>query len=128
MEIQFFKIYKKIRFYGALILQSGLVSLFLLACSQARTPEGVLSKDQMVRIFSDVYITEEKVNKVNLPPDSAKKVMVFLKNRILENNQVDDSVFEMSFNYYVDHPKEMELIYSALVDSLQLQEERSRKP
>ena len=37
---------------------------------------------------------------------------------------MSDSVFKKSFDYYMDRPKEMELIYTALVDSLSLMEQR----
>jgi len=33
-------------------------------------------------------------------------------------------VFRKSMDYYMDHPMEMELIYTSLVDSLNLREQR----
>jgi len=128
MEIESFKMAKNRQFYVRSILQTSILGLLLLGCLKPRTPEGILTKDQMVQIISEIYITEEKLNRVNITPDSAKVVAVFLKDKILESNKVGDSVFQQSFDYYVDHPKDMELIYAAVVDSLQLREERSRKP
>jgi hypothetical protein len=70
-------------------------------------------------------VTEEKIGRLSLTPDSATQVFSILEGRIFEKLGVPDSVFRESLNYYIDHPAEMEKIYSALVDSLQLREQRT---
>jgi hypothetical protein len=79
----------------------------------------------MVQVMQEVYLAEEKVNYLALPRDSAKHVAGVLTAKVFEEAAVQDSVFKKSFDYYMEHPREMELIYTALVDTLQLREQRA---
>lgn len=101
--------------------------IFLLSCKDSGTPAGVLSKAEMVQVLTDVYITEEKVKILNLPLDSSRAVFNVMKERIYSEAGTTDSIYQLSYEYYLDHPKEMELIYTALVDSLQLKEQRTQQ-
>ena len=78
-----------------------------------------------MRVLSEVYILEEKISRLNLPADSSQQIFDLLKGQVFEANGVQDSIFKKSFDYYMDHPLEMEAIYTTLVDSLQLREQRS---
>jgi hypothetical protein len=97
----------------------------LFSCQKEKEPAGILSKEEMVRVMTEVYFLEERVTRMNLSPDSARNVFEIVSGRISEKTGIEDSVFRASFDYYMDRPKEMELIYSALVDSLQLKEQRT---
>lgn len=99
--------------------------LALVSACGERTPEGILTKAQMVEIMGDLYIAEEKVNYLALSRDSAKQVASVMTRKVFENAAVTDSVFKRSFDYYMERPRQMELIYTALVDTLQLQEQRA---
>lgn len=96
----------------------------LLSCREKR-PEHLLSKAEMVRVMEEIYIAEEKVNELVLSRDSANQVFSVIGGKVFENARVADSVFKRSFDYYMERPEEMELIYTALVDSLQLREQRA---
>jgi hypothetical protein len=90
-----------------------------------KRPSNVLSEEEMVTVLAEVYITEEKVNVLALPPDSAEYVFRQLKSRVFRNLNVTDSVFQESLDFYMTEPKRMEKIYATLVDSLQLREQRT---
>lgn len=79
----------------------------------------------MVQIMEELYIAEEKVNYLALSRDSAKRVAEVMGAKVFERAAVSDSVFRKSFDYYMERPKQMELIYTALVDTLQLREQRA---
>ena len=79
----------------------------------------------MVDIMEDLYIAEEKVNYLALSRDSAMEVATLMEKKVFEKAAIKDSLFLKSFDYYMEHPREMELIYTALVDSLQLREQRA---
>lgn len=76
----------------------------------------------MVEALSEVYITEEKVNKLVLKRDSAQVVFEYFEGRMFEKMGVSDSVFRKSFEYYKSRPDELEQIYAVLVDTLSLRE------
>jgi hypothetical protein len=102
------------------------IPLFVLAACKGkdRKPANVLSHNDMVKALAQVYIAEQKVSSVGLDVDSAKKVFDKIKGRVFEDAGVSDSTFKKSFDYYMDRPKELELIYTALVDTLNLYEQR----
>jgi hypothetical protein len=79
----------------------------------------------MVNVLIEVYIAEEKVNRLLLHRDSASTVFRTMQGLISKKTGVSDSVLKKSFDYYVDRPKQLELIYTALVDSLQLREQKT---
>jgi hypothetical protein len=106
-----------------------LLMILLFSCQQRKeVPAGVLSHDEMARVFSELYITEEKILRMNLPADSNTAVAKILEEKVFEKTGVPDSIFAMSFEYYMANPRELELIYTALVDSLQLKEQRTPSP
>lgn len=96
-----------------------------LASCGKKVPPGILSKQEMVQIMEELYISEEKVNQLALSRDSAKNVFGVISAKIFEDAAVTDSTFRKSFDYYMERPQEMELIYTALVDTLQLREQRA---
>ncbi|WP_333821071.1 DUF4296 domain-containing protein [Ohtaekwangia sp.] len=112
--------------YYAIVTSVMLVMLATGACSRKeQIPQGILSKEVMASTISEVLQAEEKVNHLHLTNDSAKKVFAVMRGKIFQKTGIPDSVFERSMNYYIDHPKDLELIYTALVDSLNLKEQRA---
>lgn len=75
--------------------------------------------------MEELYIAEEKVNHLALSRDSARQVFDVMGTKVFESAAISDSVFRESFDYYMERPREMELIYTALVDTLQLREQRA---
>lgn len=115
---------KKIQAFITITFLATSICVALISCGEKK-PEGVLSRAEMVAIMEDIYLSEEKVNHLALKRDSAKIVFAAMKDKIFANAAVSDSAFKRSFDYYMEHPQEMELIYTALVDSLQLLEQRA---
>lgn len=99
------------------------ISLLATACREEKV-EGILPKGDMVKVLSEIYLAEDKVNRLSLAPDSSKKVFAIMRAKIAEETGIPDSVFLRSMQYYTARPEKMERIYSALVDSLMLKEQR----
>ncbi len=96
-----------------------------LSCGVKKAPEEqILSQREMVSTLIDVYIAEQKIQMLSIPRDSGEFLFRKLNTKVLEAKNVQDSVLKKSFDYYMAHPKELEQIYSALVDSLNLREQR----
>lgn len=102
----------------------------VVSCSEPeeKRPEYILSHEQMIQALAEIYIAEQKVQRLNLNADTAALIFGSLEKRVFQNLNIPDSVFRASFDFYMDHPKEMELIYATLVDSLQLREQRVTQP
>jgi hypothetical protein len=98
----------------------------LIACNKPdERPAGILSHEEMVSVLAKVYVAEQKVAVLALGMDSSQMVFDLMKERVFESAGVPDSTFKRSIDFYMDRPKELEQIYSVLVDSLQLREQRT---
>ena len=98
--------------------------LFFSCGKNERVPKGILTKDQMVNVLSELYIVEQKINIVSVKRDSLNQIFLAMKDKVFEKTGVTDSVFRQSLNYYMDRPQTFEIIYTALIDSLNLREQR----
>ena len=111
---------------------TGFCLLMLAAgCSKSDdVPNGILSEDKMTGIMIDVYLTEAQVSTYTprLPHDSARLVFDILKGDILEKHDVDDSVFKTSLEWYFERPDKLDVVYSRMVDSLNLKAQQLAPP
>lgn len=97
----------------------------IVSCSKKeRVPEGILTQDQMVSVLSELYIVEQKISTIGIKRDSLTQIFGAMKGRVFEETGIQESVFDKSLDYYVDHPKSLEEIYTVLIDSLNLREQR----
>lgn len=99
-----------------------VVCVLLLACREERQRH-VLPHEKMVHVLGEIYIQEEKVKSLSLKPDSADRLLNRMKQRLLDSLHIPDTVLRQSLDYYWDNPEEMDKIYAALVDSLNLREQ-----
>jgi hypothetical protein len=101
-------------------------AIVFLACQPPdKKPAGILTHEEMVKVMAEIYINEEKVSRLGLSADSAVQLFQLMKVSIFETTGVPDSVFKKSLDYYMDRPMETDRIYSVLIDSLQLREQRT---
>lgn len=101
--------------------------IFVLStCGKTRQPEGILTEKQMVNIMTELYLTEEKTNRLSIPTDSIKEIFPLFAAKVFEQAGVSDTVFRKSMDYYMNEPERLEKIYTILVDSLNLKAQRAR--
>jgi hypothetical protein len=100
-----------------------LGALSILSSCQQEEKQRILSHNEMVTVMSEIYIIEDKINRLSLEPDSSRKIFERMKIKVEEKTGVSDSVFQRSMKYYRERPAELEKIYTALVDSLNLKEQ-----
>jgi len=105
----------------------GSICVLILCCScgdSDRSKDDILTREEMVKALTEIYLAEQKVNRLGVARDSAEHEFARFKQVVFKKIEVSDSVFKRSFDYYMDRPKEMEIIFTALVDSLSLMEQR----
>jgi hypothetical protein len=93
-------------------------------CTNKGKPQGLLGKDEMVRAMTELYLTEQKASTVGVSRDSTTQMFRAMSPAIFEQLGTSDSVFRISFDYYMENPILMEEIYAALIDSLNLREQK----
>jgi len=109
----------------ALIILLTTGSMVILSCSRKKNSGEILSPEQMVGRLADVYLLEQKTMRLGLSSDSGVNAFNYMRTRAFKNIGLEDSVFRKSYNYYVDRPAELEKIYTALIDTLNLREQRA---
>ncbi len=97
-----------------------LVFILLLSCSTKKDeviPEGVIHPEKFTAVMIDVQITEGmRAQGVDIvrQDNSAEG----LYHEIFEKHGISQESFETSYDYYLERPDEMELIYEQVLDSL----------
>jgi Domain of unknown function (DUF4296) len=108
------------------IAASGLMMVTSGGCGSVDKPEGVLSKPQMVSALKDIYVMEQKVDKAVHRVDSAKQIFPYFESKVFDAQGLNDSTFRASYNYYMEHPDQLDQVYAMLIDTLNLLSERAR--
>lgn len=110
------------------LLHSGwvvAVVLFILsACGRGNPPEGLLDKEEMIQAMIQLYVVEEKASHLSLNRDSTKQVVDSLSQRLFADLHISDSIFKESLDFYWKDPASIDKIYEAIIDSLNLREQR----
>ena len=106
-----------------------LFLMIFVSCKAAdpKLPEDVLTQEQMVSLLIDFYLIEGKVRVLKQPQDSAVSVFNVFEEELYQKHQTDSIQHLHSYNYYLQHPKELNEIYVAVVDSLNLREKVVKK-
>lgn len=95
-----------------------LIMLTAIACREKKEDGIIMSKEAMVHHLIDLHIAEAEVQNLRLKKDSTQKIFKIYEHYLLEKNGLTDSLFIRSYNYYMEHPKELEEIYESVVDSI----------
>jgi hypothetical protein len=104
------------------------ILMTLASCKEKKSSQDILSPAEMVKVLGELYITEEKVNKLSIDRDSSAKALDYLDDKVFEKYATTDTLFKRSLNYYLERPEEIEKIYATLIDSLNLREQRLSIP
>lgn len=101
-----------------------VVIVIAFSCEEKeQIPEDILSKDQMVDMLIDFRIAEGKVATMTLGKDSSQVIFKELERRILEDHNIDSSIYVKSHNYYLLHPKQYLSITDIVIDSLKVRQQ-----
>lgn len=113
--------------FGRKMLLFGLAGFITLlaACKDTEKPEGILSEKQMVNAMTELYLADEKANKLAIPYDSIKELFPMFTERAFRKAGISDSLFLKSLDYYMGRPDKLENIYTTVVDSLNLKAQRA---
>ena len=107
-----------------LVVLLWIAGMLLASCQGKKGNADILTPEQMVERLSDLYILEQKTMRLALPNDSSVGAFKRMKAEVFKRSDLTDSVFKKSFQYYVDRPAELEQIYTAVIDTLSLREQR----
>ena len=90
-----------------------------IACQPGR-PAHVMSRDALTALLIDMYLAESRINLQSLPGDTAYKYFIPFEDSVFKQRALRDSLLRSTYQYYLSHPEELEQVYAAVVDSLNL--------
>jgi Domain of unknown function (DUF4296) len=99
--------------------------LICFSCSRENAPKDILPQDQLTQIMIEFYLGEAKLSNYSLAYDSARKLFIPYEESVLKKYGVSDSTLYKTYQYYFDHPAELEKLYEIVIDSLSLRERKA---
>lgn len=113
---------QQLSFYKGLICL--ITTALFFSCTSEKKPDRLLSEQEMAKALIEFYINEEKISRLNLRRDSAEQFFKVAQPILFKNIGVSDTIFKESFQYYTARPLVLERIYTVVVDSLSLREQK----
>ncbi len=105
------------------------VLLTLIQCKEEQKPAGIMNEEEMVDLLVELYLAEAKISLTGIRRDSANKLFLPYEESIIAARGITDSTLNKNYDYYFQHPDELEHILDAVMDTLNLREQRaSDKP
>lgn len=99
------------------------VLVIVFACNSNEQPEGLLQKEEMVKAMIEIHLLEAKIDELSFRPvDSVDLVYYHYEKLLFEELGITQDQYELSYNYYANHPSEFEKVYNVVVDSLMQRE------
>lgn len=112
------------------LLRTALLALTPLLLTQCDRPEEapppakLLPRDQLVSLLVDLHVLEARVEASRLPTDSAHVLYRQQVKDVYWRHDTDEETFKQSINYYASHGKDLENIYTIVVDSIAMRQFR----
>ncbi len=92
--------------------------LVAFACDKHKEQVEVMSEELMVNYLIELHIAEAQIQNLRLKKDSAEFVFKIYEQHLINKNNLTDSLFIRSYNFYLQNPTRLESIYEAVVDSI----------
>ena len=93
--------------------------LFLGACTSSDTPKGVIEKQKMINVLTDLHIIDGSLYATVQIPDTLYKYGMGKYNLLFKRYHIDSAQFRKSFKYYTSDPVTFKSMYDKVTDNLQ---------
>lgn len=91
-------------------------------------PKGVIPPSAMVVVLTDLHIADARLGEIRLRSDSLQNLSKRYKSDILDRHGYTSEDFERSMVFYLDHPVIFDDVYEAVIDTLNLRQQKLQKP
>lgn len=103
------------------------VLIFLAACNGGKTPEGIIKKEQMINLLTEVHIVDGSMYNVMQLPDSLYKHGTNTYLALFKKYHTDSAQFRKSFKYYSTNPEILRAIYEQITKNLKFKTDSVNK-
>lgn len=100
--------------------------VFVSGCQQEKRPPGVLNKQEYAEYLVNIYVAEAKLNSYMITADSAMKLFQPFETALQQKFGKSDSVIQETYLWYQAHPEDWAEVYTAVIDSLNLREQKAK--
>lgn len=101
--------------------------IFLGGCVKPKsTPPDLIGKAKMSEILVNIHVTEANIEQEQIQLDSAKAIYYSAHKDILAEYNVSEEQFKTSFLYYLGEVKQMDEIYTLVLDKLSVMEAKNK--
>ena len=94
------------------------VSLFLISCKGNKVPDGIIPKDRMVSLLTEVHIADGASYSIPPAPDSLYLKATGRYIFLFKKYQTDSVQFRKSVRYYANHSDEFLVMYDKVMQNL----------
>ena len=97
-----------------------LVVLFITACSKGdqKIPADVIPKEKMTMILTDVHLAEAAITLKSINAQPTKDYSGPQYEYVYKLHHIDKEKFVKSMKYYSSHPKDLEELYTEVLNEL----------
>ena len=82
-------------------------------------PDDLLSQPQMVSFLIDMHLLEAKMSYIGTrDSDSLNLLFNNYEHHLMEKHGIDETTYQQSYTYYLDHMGQLKEIYDTVVDSI----------
>lgn len=98
----------------------------VVSCKQDIRPPDVLAPNEFANVLTEIYLAEARLTGKTLLRDSALQLFIPYEQHLFQQFHYSDSVIHKTYQYYFDRPEQLEKIYAAIIDTLNLREQKLR--
>lgn len=106
------------------------LGLLVTACQKPEEvpmPAHLVPREKMINLLIELHLLEARTDAAALPSDSARALFRQQQKNVYRRYEISDSVFVQSYRYYAIHEKDLDEIYTIVVDSLTQRENRYQR-
>ncbi|MEZ4827066.1 MAG: DUF4296 domain-containing protein [Bacteroidia bacterium] len=104
-------------------LIAGLI--FFIGCAENEMPEGILSEQKMQAVLADIHVMEG-AGDANIRQIIARKnFREDMHDEIMKKNGISRDQFFKSYEYYINHPAQLDSIYYRMIKEYDAKMENS---
>jgi Domain of unknown function (DUF4296) len=108
-----------------IIILSMMTGLLCFSCGKEEPRKDILTQDELTKLMIEFYLGEARLSNLAIPYDSASKLFIPFEESVMKKYGVSDSTLYKTYQYYFDHPTELEKVYEIVIDSLSLRERKA---
>ena len=96
------------------------ISMLLFSCSSSEVsiPSGILSRDQMVAVLTDVQVAEAAILYQNSRGNISESKAPEYYQYIFQKHHITEKQFRESFSFYVSQVELMDKIYEDVINEI----------